>query len=87
MRKTFLDHNIDLWVCPSALGAAPKGLESTGDPVMNLPWTQAGLPAINLPAGKNKDGLPLGLQLVGNWYKDESMLYWAKDMENLLAGL
>lgn len=87
MRRTFLDHNIDLWICPSALGAAPKGLESTGDPVMNLPWTQAGLPAINLPAGKNEDNLPLGLQVVGNWYKDESLLFWAKDLEKVLSGL
>jgi Asp-tRNA(Asn)/Glu-tRNA(Gln) amidotransferase A subunit family amidase len=87
MRRTFLDHNIDLWICPSALGAAPRGLESTGDPVMNLPWTQTGLPAINLPAGKNHDNLPLGLQVVGNWYKDESLLYWAKNLEKVLSGL
>jgi Asp-tRNA(Asn)/Glu-tRNA(Gln) amidotransferase A subunit family amidase len=87
MRRTFLDHNINLWICPSALGAAPRGLESTGDPIMNLPWTQAGLPAINLPAGKNQDNLPLGLQVVGNWYKDESLLFWAKDLEKVLSRL
>lgn len=87
MRRAFLDHNIDLWVSPSAVGAAPKGLDSTGDPVLNLPWTQAGLPAINLPAGKNKDGLPLGLQVVGNWYKDESLLFWAEELENVLGSL
>jgi Asp-tRNA(Asn)/Glu-tRNA(Gln) amidotransferase A subunit family amidase len=87
MRRTFLDHNIDLWICPSTVGAAPKGLEGTGDPVLNLPWTQAGLPAINLPAGKNQDGLPLGLQAVGNWHKDESLLFWAKDLEKVLGAL
>jgi Asp-tRNA(Asn)/Glu-tRNA(Gln) amidotransferase A subunit family amidase len=87
MRTTFVDHEIDLWICPSALGAAPKGLESTGDPVMNLPWTQAGLPAINLPAGKNQDHLPLGLQVVGNWYEDESLLFWAKDLAQALSSL
>jgi Asp-tRNA(Asn)/Glu-tRNA(Gln) amidotransferase A subunit family amidase len=87
MRRTFLDHNIDVWICPSTVGPAPKGLESTGDPIMNLPWTQAGLPAINLPVGKNQEGLPLGLQLVGNWYKDESLLFWAKDMEKALKTL
>jgi len=85
MRRTFLDHNINLWICPSTVGAAPKGLESTGDPVMNLPWTQAGLPAINLPVGKNQAGLPLGVQVVGNWYKDETLLYWAKDLEKVLS--
>jgi Asp-tRNA(Asn)/Glu-tRNA(Gln) amidotransferase A subunit family amidase len=87
IRRTFLDHNLDLWICPSTIGPAPKGLESTGNPVMNLPWTQAGLPAMNLPAGKNQDGLPLGLQVVGNWYKDESLLFWAKDLEKALRNL
>jgi Asp-tRNA(Asn)/Glu-tRNA(Gln) amidotransferase A subunit family amidase len=87
LRRIFLDHNLDLWICPSTVGPAPKGLESTGDPVMNLPWTQAGLPAINLPAGKNQAGLPLGLQMVSNWYKDESLLFWAKDLEKALNTL
>jgi Asp-tRNA(Asn)/Glu-tRNA(Gln) amidotransferase A subunit family amidase len=87
IRGTFLDHNIDVWISPSTIGAAPKGLDSTGDPIMNLPWTQAGLPAINLPAGKNQAGLPLGLQVVGNWYKDESLLFWAKDLEKVLKNL
>jgi Asp-tRNA(Asn)/Glu-tRNA(Gln) amidotransferase A subunit family amidase len=87
IRRTFLDHNIDIWISPSTVDAAPKGLDSTGDPVMNLPWTQAGLPAINLPAGKNKEGLPLGLQVVGNWYKDESLLFWAKDLQKALSSL
>jgi Asp-tRNA(Asn)/Glu-tRNA(Gln) amidotransferase A subunit family amidase len=87
IRRTFLDHNIDLWISPSTIGPAPKGLESTGDPIMNLPWTQAGLPAINLPAGQSQDGLPLGLQAIGNWYKDESLLFWAKDLEKVLKTL
>jgi Asp-tRNA(Asn)/Glu-tRNA(Gln) amidotransferase A subunit family amidase len=87
IRRTFLDHNIDLWITPSTIGPAPKGLDSTGDPIMNLPWTQAGLPAINLPAGKSQDGLPLGLQAVGNWYKDESSLFWAKELEKVLVTL
>ena len=87
IRRSFLDQNIDVWISPSTVGPAPKGLDSTGDPVMNLPWTQAGLPAINLPAGKSADGLPLGLQLAGNWYKDESLLFWAKDLEKVLKTL
>jgi len=87
IRRVFLDHNIDLWISSSTVGPAPKGLESTGDPIMNLPWTQAGLPAINLPAGKNQDGLPMGLQVVGNWYKDESLIFWAEDLEKVLNNL
>ncbi len=87
VRRSFLDHNIDIWITPSTIGPAPKGLDSTGDPIMNLPWTQAGLPAINLPAGKSQDGLPLGLQAVGNWYKDKSLLFWAKELEKVLKTL
>lgn len=87
LRRAFLDHKIDLWISPSTVGAAPRGLDSTGDPVMDLPWTQAGLPVINLPAGNSQDGLPLGLQVVGNWYKDESLLFWAEDLEKVLSTL
>lgn len=75
---------IDLWLSPSAVGSAPRGLESTGDPAMNLPWTQAGLPALNLPSGLGVDGLPVGLQLTGKPNQDEAVLGWAGDMERLL---
>jgi Asp-tRNA(Asn)/Glu-tRNA(Gln) amidotransferase A subunit family amidase len=75
---------IDLWISPPARGAAPRGLESTGDPVMNLPWTQAGLPTINLPAGTDSQGLPLGLQVTGRWGTDEALLSWAEELEGLV---
>ena len=42
---------IDLWICPAAPGPAPKGIQSTGNPIMNLPWTYMGLPAVTVPAG------------------------------------
>lgn len=75
---------IDLWISPSAPGTAPKGIDSTGDPVMNLPWTHSGLPSVNLPSGFNREGLPFGLQLVGSWYGDESLLAWAARLESKL---
>jgi Asp-tRNA(Asn)/Glu-tRNA(Gln) amidotransferase A subunit family amidase len=78
------EHGLDLWASPSAPGPAPRGLESTGDPVMNLPWTQAGLPALNLPAGLNDASLPLGLQLVGGYGQDELLLAWAGELEGVL---
>ncbi len=67
-------HQIDLWLSPPALGVAPKGLSSTGDPVMNLPWSYCGFPTVTLPAGQNADGLPLGLQITGDWMQDEALL-------------
>jgi Asp-tRNA(Asn)/Glu-tRNA(Gln) amidotransferase A subunit family amidase len=80
------EYGIDLWISPAAPGPAPKGLESTGDPVMNLPWTHAGLPALNLPSGRNADGLPLGLQLTGHWHADEMLLAWAAGIEQVISG-
>jgi Asp-tRNA(Asn)/Glu-tRNA(Gln) amidotransferase A subunit family amidase len=78
------DDGIDLWIAPGAPGAAPSGLDSTGDPIMNLPWTQAGLPALSLPSGLNAEGLPFGLQIVGRWQGDEDMFGWAWDLEAVL---
>ena len=75
------DSGIDLWIAPAAPGPAPEGLESTGDPVMNLPWTQGGLPTLSIPAGVNESGLPLGLQTVGRWRGDEALLMWAQQIE------
>lgn len=75
------EHGLSLWLAPSAPGPAPAGLESTGNPVMNLPWTHAGLPSVTLPAGRAANGLPLGLQFIGGWQQDEQVLGWASQLE------
>ena len=75
---------IDLWLSPPALGPAPFDLDSTGDPIMNLPWTHCGFPTLNIPAGTNKAGLPMGLQVTAGWGKDEALLIWGKDMQETL---
>ncbi|HRJ76084.1 MAG TPA: amidase family protein, partial [Anaerolineales bacterium] len=82
--KVMDENQIDLWICPPAVGPAPKGLDSTGDPVMCLPWTQIGFPAINIPTTKNEEILPIGLQLVGKWNTDESLLAWAEEIEKVV---
>lgn len=84
MTQTMNENNIDLWIAPSTIGPAPKGLDSTGDPIMNLPWTQIGFPAINIPTTKNEEGLPMGLQVVGKWNSDESLLAWAEGIEKVV---
>jgi len=81
------EHGIDLWLSPGAPEPALKGLDSTGDPVMNLPWTHSGLPTICLPSGVNEQGLPLGLQVAGLWYADEKLLHWGLELENVLNQL
>ena len=87
MAQTMKENHIDLWIAPPAVGPAPKGLETTGDPVMNLPWTQIGFPAVNIPTTKNEDGLPMGLQIIGKWNEDESLLAWAEEMEKVVRAI
>lgn len=73
---------IDLWVCPAACGPAPAGIHATGDPNMSLPWTYAGMPAINLPAGYSENRLPLSLQFIAPFGDDEALLSWAQVLED-----
>lgn len=78
-------HGIDVWASPAAPGGAPEGLGSTGDPVMNAPWTHAGVPVVTVPAGWSEGGLPLGLQLAGRFQGDEALLAAALMIEDALA--
>ncbi len=83
---TLMDaYDLDLWISPATRGPAPKGLSNTGNGIMNLPWTQSGLPALNLPAGQSQAGLPLGFQVAGRWYADEDLLAWSIDLEQSLS--
>ncbi|MFN3651427.1 MAG: amidase [Armatimonadota bacterium] len=75
---------INLWVCPAASGPAPEGLDFTGAPQMQLPWTHAGLPAISLPGAESGSGLPLGLQLIARSRADRALLRWAEQLEPVL---
>ena len=79
------ESGIDLWICPSAPDVAPHGIDATGSPKMNMPWTHSGLPALSLPAGRGMLGLPIGLQLVGRYGADECLLAWSAEMEPLFA--
>jgi len=67
---------------PAAPGLAPEGLQSTGDPVMNSPWTALGVPAISIPMPV--PGLPLGLQLVSESGTDGALLALAAEVESVL---
>mgnify|MGYP006282963347 CR=1 FL=1 len=85
VQQTMRDENIDLWVTPAAPGPAPSGIDSTGDPVMNLPWTHSGLPALALPAGRASNDLPVGVQCVAPAGADETLLGWGSELETALA--
>jgi Asp-tRNA(Asn)/Glu-tRNA(Gln) amidotransferase A subunit family amidase len=68
----------DAFVTPAAPGAAPKGLDSTGDPAFCSLWTLCGTPAVSLPLMRGEDGLPLGVQLVGARGDDARLLRTAR---------
>src|SRR6266702_3514290 len=67
-----------------AFGEAPEGLGYTGDAHYCAPWTLLGTPAVSLPAGFGKNGLPLGLQIVGAYRQDHRALRVAKWIESVL---
>jgi Asp-tRNA(Asn)/Glu-tRNA(Gln) amidotransferase A subunit family amidase len=68
----------DAILCPAALGTAPVGLESTGNPIMQTTWSFAGLPSLNLPLMNLSNGLPLGVQAVGAHQNDARLLRSAR---------
>jgi Asp-tRNA(Asn)/Glu-tRNA(Gln) amidotransferase A subunit family amidase len=68
-----------------AFGEAPRGLHYTGDAEYCAPWTLLGVPAVTIPAGFGKNGLPLGLQIVGSYRDDHRMLRVAKWVESTIG--
>ena len=69
---------VDAIITPAAPGTAPKGLGATGDPAFCTLWTLCGMPAINLPLMQGSNGLPLGVQLVGQRDSDARLLRTAR---------
>ncbi|QQS12317.1 MAG: Asp-tRNA(Asn)/Glu-tRNA(Gln) amidotransferase subunit GatA [Rhodospirillales bacterium] len=78
----------DLILTPTAPTAAFAAGEKMDDPVtmylndvFTVPTSMAGLPGISLPAGLDKDGLPLGLQLIGRAFDEETLFRAASALE------
>lgn len=76
----------DVVLGPAAPGAAPRGLDATGNPVLSRGWQALGLPVVALPGFTDPAGLPLGLQLVGRHGGDAGLLGHACWVERTLAG-
>jgi Asp-tRNA(Asn)/Glu-tRNA(Gln) amidotransferase A subunit family amidase len=68
----------DAILTPAAPGTAPRGLESTGDPAFCTLWTLCGTPTVSLPLMRGANGLPLGVQLVGQRGDDARLLRTAR---------
>ncbi len=86
MEEALLSCGADLWIAPAATGPAPHGIHSTGNPIMNLPWTNAGVPALAVPSGEAENGLPLGVQFCAPFGADERLLAWGEAIEGLVRG-
>jgi Asp-tRNA(Asn)/Glu-tRNA(Gln) amidotransferase A subunit family amidase len=64
---------VDALVMPSTPAAAP-GLETTGDPQFNSPWSHAGVPTVSIPCDLTAAGLPISLQFVGQSWSEPQLL-------------
>ena len=84
LRATF--EKVDLIVSPTTSRVAPllsEGLKGNGDDTRHASCNQSnllrypsmlGLPGGSLPCGLNPEGLPIGLQIVGCWFADQTVL-------------
>ncbi|MEH1909805.1 MAG: Asp-tRNA(Asn)/Glu-tRNA(Gln) amidotransferase subunit GatA [Nostoc sp.] len=71
---------VDILVCPTSPTTAFKAGEKTTDPLsmyltdlMTIPVNLAGLPSLSLPCGFDDQGLPIGLQLIGNVLREDQL--------------
>lgn len=78
---------VDVLLAPSAPGAAPLGLDNTGDPIFCRIWTVLHTPTVNIPAGRAANGMPVGLQVVGPVGADALTLAAAHHLHQVLASL
>jgi aspartyl-tRNA(Asn)/glutamyl-tRNA(Gln) amidotransferase subunit A len=69
---------VDVLVCPTVPTTAFKAGEKVDDPLsmylgdlMTIPVNLAGLPGLSLPCGFDDQGLPIGLQLIGNALRED----------------
>ena len=70
----------------TAPGAAPVGLESTGNPIFAVPFSLLAVPAISLPLLRD-EGLPLGLQITGFFESDATAVAFAAWVMQTLGGI
>ena len=82
----------DVILGPAAPTTAPRLGESLSDPlkmylgdIYTVSVNLAGLPGISLPCGKDKNGLPIGLQLIGDCFKEKNIIRAAYAFEQTRA--
>ena len=79
-----LFERFDVLMTPAAPGTAPDP-STTGDPVMNGPWTLADFPTMTLPHALGANGLPIGVQLSGPPLQEGLLLELGKAVEAVIG--
>ncbi len=68
------------------LGSITNPLQMYMNDIFTIPISLAGLPAISIPTGTDKKGLPIGTQIVGKWFTEKELLQIAYTVEQELGG-
>lgn len=83
-------NDVDMILSPVAPSVAPKfgsshsPLEMYLSDIYTIGVNLAGIPAVSLPAGKSKENLPIGMQLIGKAFDEQSILDAAYGLEKVL---
>lgn len=78
-------HDYDGILTPSAPDIAPRYGQGTGDSICCVVWTLCGLPCLSMPLLSGEDNMPLGIQLVGAYDRDDRLVrtaHWLLDALN-----
>jgi Asp-tRNA(Asn)/Glu-tRNA(Gln) amidotransferase A subunit family amidase len=75
----------DAILTPATPSPAPAGIESTGDPSFNRPWSLSGHPVISLPCALTASRLPISIQLTGGTLQEVRLLNIARWCEKVLG--
>jgi aspartyl-tRNA(Asn)/glutamyl-tRNA(Gln) amidotransferase subunit A len=78
-------HAYDGFLMPVVPSPPGTDFSTTGDPVLCGFWSYAGFPAMALPSGLSRGGLPLALQLIAAPFEEERLLGVARWCEQVLA--
>jgi aspartyl-tRNA(Asn)/glutamyl-tRNA(Gln) amidotransferase subunit A len=90
IKKAFDDafSKYDVILGPAAPTTAPKLGESLDNPIQmylgdiyTISVNLAGLPGISLPCGTDKEGLPIGVQMIGDCFKENNIIRAAYSFE------
>lgn len=72
---------------PAAMGAAPRSLQTTGNPRYNSLFSLTGVPALTVSFGKDPSGMPLGIQLASHVSRESTLFDLAVALQQMYMSL